>query len=64
MDPEGSILAEPEELNQTELTAYEVEGIGYDFLPTVLDRTVGGALVTTGSPSVSPFSWLTRPPAR
>ncbi|XP_008561379.1 PREDICTED: cystathionine beta-synthase [Galeopterus variegatus] len=40
VDPEGSILAEPEELNQTELTAYEVEGIGYDFVPTVLDRTV------------------------
>lgn len=43
VDPEGSILAEPEELNRTELTAYEVEGIGYDFIPTVLDRTVGGA---------------------
>ncbi|OWK05800.1 CBS [Cervus elaphus hippelaphus] len=40
VDPEGSILAEPEELNQTEQTAYEVEGIGYDFIPTVLDRTV------------------------
>ncbi|KAM7132048.1 cystathionine beta-synthase isoform 1-T3 [Molossus nigricans] len=40
VDPEGSILAEPEELNRTELTAYEVEGIGYDFIPTVLDRTV------------------------
>lgn len=40
VDPEGSILAEPEELNQTEVTAYEVEGIGYDFIPTVLDRTV------------------------
>lgn len=58
VDPEGSILAEPEELNQTELTAYEVEGIGYDFLPTVLDRTVGGAAVTIGSPSVSPVSQL------
>lgn len=56
MDPEGSILAEPEELNQTELTAYEVEGIGYDFLPTVLDRTVRGAAVTIGSPLVSPVS--------
>lgn len=43
VDPEGSILAEPEELNRTELKAYEVEGIGYDFIPTVLDRTVGGA---------------------
>ncbi|XP_070345060.1 cystathionine beta-synthase-like protein isoform X6 [Equus asinus] len=40
VDPVGSILAEPEELNQTEQTAYEVEGIGYDFVPTVLDRKV------------------------
>ncbi|XP_032312585.1 cystathionine beta-synthase isoform X2 [Camelus ferus] len=40
VDPEGSILAEPEELNRTEQTVYEVEGIGYDFVPTVLDRTV------------------------
>lgn len=43
VDPEGSILAEPEELNQTEQTMYEVEGIGYDFIPTVLDRSVGRA---------------------
>ncbi|XP_011385121.1 cystathionine beta-synthase-like, partial [Pteropus vampyrus] len=40
VDPEGSILAEPEELNRTEQTGYEVEGIGYDFIPTVLDRAV------------------------
>lgn len=40
MDPEGSILAEPEELNVTDKTQYEVEGIGYDFIPTVLDRSV------------------------
>ncbi|KAM5280827.1 LOW QUALITY PROTEIN: cystathionine beta-synthase [Ctenodactylus gundi] len=40
VDPVGSILAEPEELNRTEQTAYEVEGIGYDFIPTVLDRAV------------------------
>lgn len=25
------------------MTTYEVEGIGYDFIPTVLDRTVGVA---------------------
>uniref|UniRef100_A0AAX7UDR5 Cystathionine beta-synthase n=1 Tax=Astatotilapia calliptera TaxID=8154 RepID=A0AAX7UDR5_ASTCA len=37
---EGSILAEPEELNKTDKTQYEVEGIGYDFIPTVLDRSV------------------------
>ena len=40
VDPVGSILAEPEELNKTDQTAYEVEGIGYDFVPTVLDRSV------------------------
>uniref|UniRef100_A0A667WS46 Cystathionine beta-synthase n=1 Tax=Myripristis murdjan TaxID=586833 RepID=A0A667WS46_9TELE len=40
VDPEGSILAEPDELNRTDKTQYEVEGIGYDFIPTVLDRKV------------------------
>lgn len=56
VDPEGSILAEPEELNQSEQTAYEVEGIGYDFIPTVLDRTVGRAraLPLQGGPSLCP----------
>ncbi|KAM4608590.1 cystathionine beta-synthase b [Polymixia lowei] len=39
VDPEGSILAEPKELNDIK-TQYEVEGIGYDFIPTVLDRSV------------------------
>ncbi|KAJ8013436.1 hypothetical protein DPEC_G00053240 [Dallia pectoralis] len=40
VDPEGSVLAEPEDLNRTDKTQYEVEGIGYDFIPTVLDRSV------------------------
>jgi cystathionine beta-synthase len=41
VDPEGSILALPDSLNQTENSGfYEVEGIGYDFIPTVLDRSV------------------------
>ncbi|KAK9736078.1 Pyridoxal-phosphate dependent enzyme [Popillia japonica] len=40
VDPEGSILAQPETLNQSDVTFYELEGIGYDFLPTVLDRHV------------------------
>lgn len=39
-DPEGSILAEPAELNKSEVNFYEVEGVGYDFIPTVLDRAV------------------------
>ncbi|XP_020904552.1 cystathionine beta-synthase [Exaiptasia diaphana] len=40
VDPFGSILAEPDHLNETDVTTYHVEGIGYDFVPTVLDRSV------------------------
>ncbi|XP_012223724.1 cystathionine beta-synthase [Linepithema humile] len=40
VDPEGSILAQPPELNKNDIGFYEVEGIGYDFVPTVLDRDV------------------------
>jgi cystathionine beta-synthase len=36
VDPEGSVLAQPEELNKSDVSFYEVEGIGYDFIPTVL----------------------------
>ncbi|CAH1972802.1 unnamed protein product [Acanthoscelides obtectus] len=39
-DPYGSVMAQPECLNKTDVTFYEVEGIGYDFIPTVLDRGV------------------------
>jgi len=37
VDPVGSILAQPESLNGP-IASYKVEGIGYDFIPTVLDR--------------------------
>merc|ERR1719510_2396310 len=54
VDPYGSILAEPDSLNdgskrtgQGRLTAYQVEGIGYDFIPTVLDREVADHWVKT-----------------
>jgi cystathionine beta-synthase len=40
VDPRGSILAEPPILNESEITFYEVEGIGYDFVPSVMDRNV------------------------
>jgi len=33
VDPEGSILG-----GRTEVATYQVEGIGYDFIPGVLDR--------------------------
>ncbi|ORY97649.1 cystathionine beta-synthase [Syncephalastrum racemosum] len=39
VDPHGSILAQPESLN-TESGSYQVEGIGYDFIPDVLNRTL------------------------
>lgn len=40
-DPVGSILAEPEALNDDKrLQPYQVEGIGYDFIPDVLDRSI------------------------
>jgi len=39
VDPHGSILAEPSSLNSI-LGSYKVEGIGYDFIPQVLDRTL------------------------
>jgi len=42
VDPEGSILAQPENLNEgpNRLQPYQVEGIGYDFIPDVLDRSL------------------------
>jgi cystathionine beta-synthase len=41
VDPQGSILAVPENLNdKNRLEPYQVEGIGYDFIPNVLDRSL------------------------
>ncbi|KAG6810766.1 hypothetical protein H0H92_010423 [Tricholoma furcatifolium] len=41
VDPHGSILAFPDELNEAqEGESYVVEGIGYDFIPQVLSRDV------------------------
>lgn len=40
-DPHGSILALPETLNDERVNeSYKVEGIGYDFIPDVLDREI------------------------
>jgi cystathionine beta-synthase len=41
-DPEGSLLAGPEEIRP-----YHVEGIGYDFIPDVLDRELVDVWVKT-----------------
>jgi cystathionine beta-synthase len=48
VDPYGSILAEPPELNETDVTSYHVEGTGYDFIPTVFDRSVVDEWYKTG----------------
>lgn len=40
VDPYGSLLARPETMNESEAKFFEVEGIGYDFIPTVLDHSV------------------------
>lgn len=39
VDPEGSVVAEPPELNDPTIT-WEMEGIGYFFVPTSLDRRI------------------------
>mmetsp|Transcript_114117 Transcript_114117/g.254662 ORF Transcript_114117/g.254662 Transcript_114117/m.254662 type:complete len:439 (-) Transcript_114117:166-1482(-) len=47
VDPYGSILAKPEAVNESsprtghkKLQAYHVEGIGYDFVPSVLNQDI------------------------
>lgn len=47
-DPIGSILAVPEVLNKTDVTSYKVEGIGYDFIPKVLNRDLVDVWYKTG----------------
>ena len=48
VDPEGSLLAQPEHLNENhKLEPYHVEGIGYDFIPNVLDRTLVDTWIKT-----------------
>lgn len=39
IDPHGSILAQPQTMNDRKDDPYVMEGIGYDFVPRVLDRT-------------------------
>jgi cystathionine beta-synthase len=52
VDPKGSILAQPEPLNdERRLQSYVVEGIGYDFVPAVLDRALVDTWVKTDDKS-------------
>ena len=48
VDPHGSSLAVPDAMNkEREGEMYHVEGVGYDFIPTVLDRNVVDRYVTS-----------------
>lgn len=48
VDPIGSILAQPDSLNDyNRLKGYQVEGTGYDFIPSVLDRDLVDEWVKT-----------------
>jgi cystathionine beta-synthase len=40
VDPHGSILALPDNLNSEGVHPYKVEGIGYDFIPKNCDRNI------------------------
>lgn len=55
-DPEGSILAEPESLNKTDASFYEVEGIGYDFIPKVCHRETVDVWIKTNDKQAFPLA--------
>jgi cystathionine beta-synthase len=40
VDPYGSVLAEHANVNKCSTASWELEGIGYEFIPSVLDRNV------------------------
>ncbi|KAL3287186.1 hypothetical protein HHI36_001663 [Cryptolaemus montrouzieri] len=56
VDPEGSVLAQPESLNKTDVDFYEVEGVGYDFVPTVLDRSIVDVWVKVNDKEALPMA--------
>jgi len=58
IDPEGSVLAEPSNLNeQSAGQQYIVEGIGYDFVPDVLSRVIGTVDYWVKSSDDDAFRW-------
>lgn len=46
----------PESLNKTDVTVWEMEGLGYDFIPTVLDRFVVDKWYKTGDKLAFPMA--------
>ena len=59
IDPEGSVLAEPASLNgDGPEGGQQVEGIGYDFIPRVLDRTLTDHWIK--APDKESYLWARR----
>ena len=59
VDPEGSILAQPESINGPGPEGgQQVEGIGYDFIPRVLDRTLADYWIK--GPDKESYLWARR----
>ena len=58
IDPFGSILAEPSHLNDQGAPegGYQVEGIGYDFIPRVCDRQLVDEWIKFGDDETFPMS--------
>jgi len=56
VDPYGSLLALPDDLNESDVTTYKVEGTGYDFIPKVLDRTVVDQWIKIGDEDSLPMA--------
>ncbi len=56
VDPYGSILAFPDDLNRNDVTTSKVEGTGYDFVPKVLDRRIVDQWIKIGDDNSLPMT--------
>lgn len=55
VDPYGSVLAMPQELNQKKVP-HDVEGIGKDFVPKNLDRDLVDEWIKIGNDDAQPMA--------
>ncbi|CAG9826825.1 unnamed protein product [Diabrotica balteata] len=55
-DPFGSSFALPEAINKTDVTFWEIEGMGYDFIPSTLDRKVIDTWIKVGDENALPMA--------
>ncbi|XP_057672276.1 cystathionine beta-synthase-like [Diorhabda carinulata] len=55
-DPYGSSFALPEAINKTDVTFWEIEGMGYEFIPSTLDRKVVDVWIKVGDKDALPMA--------